>query len=409
MDTDPEELCSRHDEAGTETTKILLPTTAPFGGDGEIGQLRAERALTSCGGSRKFVYLGLGMLALLLCWVWWPQKAFSFAFHNGPPPSGVVSTTAAAASSSTKHTNILRPILEDLIGDNDTDVKTDVQFLLDYAIIGHSKCATSAQQKWLRQHPEILMYDHEVRSLKHSKPAEMVRLMYDLGGWEPNNKTDRPIKRGYKAPNDIRSPALIYLHQYWPRTKLIVGVRHPVTWFESYYNFNSRQGGHPMGPAENLIGDKLPDHARFHVHLSRLGKTPLADPRERELLGASDNDPPVRMENPVFLYDVSQPFDAREGRDEIYRKDLQEFLDLTAPLPPIKTRSKTSSRNYHYAIDICEEKYRELRAQLVEDGTTAAAWIAEYFLPLADVTVSSPQHFQETLNSWSTDPCDNKN
>lgn len=69
------------------------------------------------------------------------------------------------------------------------------------------------------------MYDHELRSLTHGRVVEMVRLLYDL----PDG-----YKRGYKAPNDIRTlVALNAIRTYWTRTKLIIGVRHPVKWFES--------------------------------------------------------------------------------------------------------------------------------------------------------------------------------
>jgi hypothetical protein len=30
--------------------------------------------------------------------------------------------------------------------------------------------------------------------------------------------------------------AMNAIAQYWPNTGLIVGVRHPVLWFESFYN-----------------------------------------------------------------------------------------------------------------------------------------------------------------------------
>ena len=302
-----------------------------------------------------------------------------------------------------------RPTLHTLIGDFKTDVKANVQWLLDFAIIGHSKCATTTQQLWLRNHPEIVMHDYEVHSLRQGRPAELVSLLYTLP--ESSETVQRP-KHGYKEPNDIRSPVALHsIRQYWPNTKLILGVRHPVKWFESYYNYNSRRN-QTLPPAEEMIGKRLPDHAKFHLHLSQLGKTTLKDARERELLGRpisgsgwTDDTPVPRMRNKVFLYETSQPFDSREGRDVVYREDLAHFLDLTIPLKPIRVRTKQSP-NYHYAIDICDSRFQTLRAQLVEDGRIAAEWITDYFLKDPDVTVSSPDHFVELLQSWSRDPCD---
>lgn len=124
-----------------------------------------------------------------------------------------------------------RPPLHKLIGDFQKNITGDVQSLMDFAIIGHSKCATTAHLRWIRDHPQVTMYNKEVHSLRYGRPAEMASLMYAMPAGD--------YKRGYKAPNDIRTPsALDSLRTYWPRTKLVIGVRHPVKWFESYYNYN---------------------------------------------------------------------------------------------------------------------------------------------------------------------------
>jgi len=259
------------------------------------------------------------------------------------------------------------------------------------------------------------MYDHEIHSLRFGKPAEMVSLMYAL----PEGEN---ILRGYKAPNDIRTPvALDALRMYWPKTKLIVGLRHPVKWFESYYNFNSRVGKKDLPPALTMSGENLPDHIRYHNHLSLLGKTNIHDPEEAKLLGdpaqskwlgtpRTENEeiqrsPPVP--NPVFLFEVSQAFDKKGGRDVQYRKDLSKFLGLSTPLQPFLPVSYDSP-DYHYAINICDKEFSQIRSDLLEIGTNAAKWIEEYFLVLPDVTVSSPDHFRELIRTWSIDPCDER-
>ena len=64
------------------------------------------------------------------------------------------------------------------------------------------------------------MFDKEVKALRYNRPAAMVSMMYALPAG--------PYKRGYKAPNDIRTPeALEAFRKYWPNVKLIIGVRHP--------------------------------------------------------------------------------------------------------------------------------------------------------------------------------------
>lgn len=179
-------------------------------------------------------------------------------------------------------------------------------------------------------------------------------------------------------------------------------------WFESYYNFNTRVGKKHLPPAVTLVGDKLPDHVRYHVHLSDLGKTNVADPSEAKLLGTDPNKvQPPKMPNKVFLFEVSQPFDERSGRDVQYRKDLSNFIGLSTPLQPFRP-VKYDSPDYHYTINICDGEFQQIRTELLENGRNAAAWIVTYFLGHPDVTVSSPAHFKELLQTWSVDPCKHK-
>jgi hypothetical protein len=119
-----------------------------------------------------------------------------------------------------------RPLLHTLIGSFDKNIKGDVEFLLDFAIIGYPKTATTFAVQWLASHPEIQMYEHELHSLTEGKPAELVSQLYAL-------PAGSKYKRGYNAPNDIRSiEALDGIAEYWPNCKLIIGLRHPVTTFE---------------------------------------------------------------------------------------------------------------------------------------------------------------------------------
>jgi len=122
------------------------------------------------------------------------------------------------------------PTLSSLVREDDGEIVADVQFLLDFAIVGHSKTGTSSQMNWLAKHAEVQMYHHEVHSLRNGKPKELVELMYAL-------PSGRQFKRGYKSPNDIvNAISMEAIRTYWPKTKLIVGIRHPVKWFERYAN-----------------------------------------------------------------------------------------------------------------------------------------------------------------------------
>jgi hypothetical protein len=54
----------------------------------------------------------------------------------------------------------------------------DPQFLLDFAIIGHVKCATSTMMHWLASHPETLLFPYEVPHLCRGKLGGFVKKLY---------------------------------------------------------------------------------------------------------------------------------------------------------------------------------------------------------------------------------------
>jgi len=111
------------------------------------------------------------------------------------------------------------PPLKSLIGDRETDIKQDVQFMLDFAIVGHPKTATTSTLKWLGSHREIEMHDHELHAMQSGCPAELVSLLYAL-------PAGRNYKRGYKAPRDIASATALHSFiNYFPETKLMIGLR----------------------------------------------------------------------------------------------------------------------------------------------------------------------------------------
>jgi hypothetical protein len=110
-----------------------------------------------------------------------------------------------------------------------------------------------------------------------------------------------------------------------------------------------------------------------------------------------------RMEQRVFLYEVSQPFDRNDTRSAAFRRDLSDFLGLSSTLPPVTIRN--ASKNYHYAINICEDKYIGLRRNLLDFGKAASAWILKHFMELDDVHVSDETRFVELVSTWGFDTC----
>ncbi|GKY95714.1 hypothetical protein MPSEU_000532200 [Mayamaea pseudoterrestris] len=283
-----------------------------------------------------------------------------------------------------------------------------VRKLIDFAIVGNAKCGTTFLQQRLGRNPDISMYKHELRYLQHRDVAGMAQAMYDL---------DHTKLRGFKCPNDLgRRVSLDALRTYWPDTKLIVGVRHPVSHFESWYNYFTRKN-RTLAPAIQMTNN-LPDFSMFHGRLSMLGKTNTRDPDEATLLNHYRDQQLPRMPNPVFLYEITQMFDPQ------FQNDFSEYLGLKTPFrtedePPQfsyrrrmkryfkgkKAKPTRVSPNYNFAIDVCEDQYIELRKNLMENGGRAAKWIKDYFLKASDVTVSNQTHFLTLLDTWTIDPC----
>jgi hypothetical protein len=237
------------------------------------------------------------------------------------------------------------------------------------------------------------------------------------------------VKRGYKNPVHIFHPwALQHFERYWPASKLIIGVRHPVLWFESYYNYRLKRRDE-MPPPASLMGactgtmdEVCTDNANFHVHLAMLGKTNLTA-LERVLFETNSTTSTkvprspknqLHLPNPVFLYDVSQLDGSNVDVSESVRRDMQDFLGLQQPLPVLEaarsTSSSTSAREpAHNMLDICLPQHEPLRKQLLQIAWQASEWITTYFLPLSDVTVPAPEHFRSVLlNDWRRDPCETR-
>ena len=139
-------------------------------------------------------------------------------------------TNRVDAASSTDHPLALPP-LETII-DEDGNVIGNPQVLLQFSVIGFGKCGTSSLMHWLEMHPELQMLNQEVWALTGRDPARLIRRLH--------KKLTANLKRGYKCPGDVLAQFVMeYYRKYWPRTKLFVGIRHPVLWFQSLYNFRA--------------------------------------------------------------------------------------------------------------------------------------------------------------------------
>jgi hypothetical protein len=309
------------------------------------------------------------------------------------------------------------PPLEALVDGH--NVTANVSWLLDFAVVGFPKCGTTSIMRHLQGHPSVHIGDDERCDLSFNRKAPLVRHLYN--DFPPG----RQFVRGIKCPVDLENNilALPNYRTYFPNTKFIVGMRHPVLWFESFYNFRVHNG-YPMPPPNTLRGrckagmfNVCTRRSAYHLYLSNLGKTSMNETERTDYFNRKF----LRMMNPVpmnassvFLYEVTQLSDPDEGRARQFLIDLQHFLKLDTPLDPMiwfKPGMQHETEEEKQAaeakkIDICDERFDVLREALMGNGRESRRWIQDMFLPADGVVVSSPDHFQQhVLAKWEIDPC----
>lgn len=223
----------------------------------------------------------------------------------------------------------------------------------------------------------------------------------------------------------------LFLHKHFPDAKIIVTVRHPLLWFESYYNYRLEQNELMLlkGTPNELIGELTcrgckmhfilsTAKGRFHRYLARLHKTPLSDPDELQWLGSphGQEKPPlenmIKINNPVFFMEMSQLGDSNETRSKQLRRDLQKFLGLKTEfhgneIPKIRP-SRAIIQKYPQnftRVNLCEDEYLPVRTELMQTSRNASIWFRKYFLQSNEVFVSSREYLVEILEGWMEDPC----
>jgi len=121
-------------------------------------------------------------------------------------------------------------------------------------------------------------------------------------------------------------------------------------------------------------------------------------------------------ENKVFLTEMTQFMDKDPERMGALKRDLADFLGLThtfdqdAPhaIPGMKWSAESQAIRDSRKIDICEEQYRPLRAELMKGARETSIWIRTFFLASKDVFISSPDAFDEAMRAWMNDPCEDE-
>ncbi len=304
--------------------------------------------------------------------------------------------------------------------------------IVDFVIAGFPKCSTTFLRNDLLNTKHIFYgtNDTEIFLSKYKHVEDFVQLY--------ENVTDSRIKKGFKNPNVLYSEMTLSFMQYIsPRTDFIVSVRHPVSWFQAFYNYRLRKGYHMPHPL-NLIGTcatkdegvligsdvnrvqgshkVCTDRANFHIALSRLGKTPMLEEQEMTLLH-NHKLPIHHFPNRVFLMELGQLSVENRTRADQFVGDLETFLHLSqsggGDLPRLKphlakhnvAKSVNITSLNENVLDVCSEPYDSLRNVLMKIGKESALWITKHFLESPDVIVSDKEHFIDLLEKWENDPC----
>lgn len=330
----------------------------------------------------------------------------------------------------TKHSSLTDwPQLSTLIGSNGNirdDV--DVSGILDFAIIGFGKTGTTSILRNLSDLTDSLQKEH--CDLVVNDAGKLLKDMYEdrerrLKQAKKRGEELEDRLRGFKCPQDLSSDySMTNYAKYFPSTKLIVGIRHPVLWFESLYNFRvSNVPWKTMLPTSQLTKGCISGsqgvcawRASFHDFLSRLGKTPMSSTSEKELLQLGIAPLKTKV-GPVFLYEVSQLSENGDDggvRSAQFRTDLKKFLGLQKDIHPFQ-HVDTSGRFDYLAhvkrqvdqnkIDICKTEHDVIREVLMKKARASSKWLREYFIQSDEVFVSAREHFVSILESWMYDPC----
>jgi hypothetical protein len=321
----------------------------------------------------------------------------------------------------------------------------------DFAIVGFGKCGTTSLMNFLNIPNKIYMGFPYSEGLVqgHKCPAGLsdLRQIYQ-------DYSDKPIKKGFKCPYPLYISdslnVIEFYQEFSPHPKLIVSVRHPVTHFQSSYNYfyqnrtadnlpnpnslsaicNGFCGKPSNGPLlikrnrfddpydrkclqdYNEKGIELHDRvctgrsSSFHYFLSRLRLTPMSDDREWQLLDHHSLKILKYFNGTLFLLESEQLHDIsglNATRGMAIRSELEKYIDLEPGA--LLQRAFPPKDTLEMLKNICHDEYEGLRGELVERGGRAGKWIIEYLLKSDRVVVPNREHFIELVENWRVDPC----
>jgi len=320
-------------------------------------------------------------------------------------------------TNSTNSTNSTRYLELEPEPEQETEQQFYVRPKIHFVIAGFPKCGSSSLLQVFDNNMETSVSSNEQCAMADSSLSDQEALD-TLDNELSMLSQDPSVKLGLKCPIGIsnsRSLERIDLHS--PNANLLIGVRHPIEYFQSYYNqriteiYDQKLPTDSIPPVESLFGNNewngvSTDSARFELYLMQLGKTEMSvddfeDMVGRPHLAVKPND------FKIFLYTMAQMEDNIGERKESFQQQLRSFLGLEKPMDVLRQENNNFVGDFAHkeSIDICDSKYDAMRALLVAQGTKTQKWIREEFMASPDVVVANKDHFLSMLDTWSHDPC----
>jgi len=289
---------------------------------------------------------------------------------------------------------------------------------LDFYIMGFPKCATSSLMYFFMKivnETDIIGMDDGIQEYNMNAMENVKWLLEKI---EERRNTNSEVKKyGVKWPAGLHKDSnffksmsnLMELNPQHEETKIIIGMRHPVRHFESFWNYRERIH-HNMPPPSTLIGSSkvgfqnvYTEIGQFEKHLMQLGKFIL---EEDDYAWLKENHKVVLpTKNKVFLYLQEQFQDKNMTR-------FQKFLDNLLLFVGVGEAKVTPEDFPHYnkiskekPFNICDEEYKAVRDVLLTGGKATANWFQRNLENSRDIYVSDKEYFLSIVNTWGQDPC----
>ena len=291
---------------------------------------------------------------------------------------------------------------------------------IDFAIYGFPKTGTTTLLNALERHTEVFMPPSEFCQL-HQEGGDKSWANYLLKHSPESIQTTKQ-KCGIKCPAFVRLPsATENLLQVSDNVRLIIGLRHPVNWFQSFYNYrvwehfkyNMTNLETIPKPFELMNGRKhwrvvTTALARYEEYLMQLDKVALTSKERYNMQNGIHFWPRKIVPNnyKVFLYIDEQLKDRNKERRMKLQRDLQHYLGLNSPIEDFgKMKANSNQDWYKEYIDICDTQYSKIRDELLQQTIETTRWIKNKFIKSDDVYVSGKKIFLSALDSFNEDPC----